>query len=274
MKRKADDELRLAAQEELMQGNRDTMQRRMKKLFAEGFSVLDIAEPLPVIDSCRSAEEALALVEETKIPLVGVTDGGRSVGFLRLEDISGGECGSYTRPFDELPVLEGTASFPEAFEALAGSPWCFVGVDGEVNGIAGRMDIQKAPVRMWLFGMVTIIEMFLTRIIAEAYPGGSWTDMLSKSRVKKAEHLMKERLRGGGGVRLIDCLQLTDKGTIVIRDDELFGHFRFESKRSARRALVDLETLRNNLAHSHDLSLDWETILNISKDIDIIVSRI
>ncbi len=257
-----------------MMQNSLSMQQRMKKLFTEGFSVMDIVEPLPVIDSRRPAGDALAVVEKTRLPLLGVVEEGRISGYLRLEDISDGECGSAARSFDEMPVLEETASLPAAFEALAESPYCFVRIEGEVRAIIGRMDIQKAPVRMWLFGMVTIIEMFLSRIISDAYPDSGWREMLTSNRLKRAERLQHERSRRGEGVRLIDCLQLSDKANIVMKDPELFSMLRFESKRSAQKAVKEFESLRNNLAHSHDLSLNWDTILQISRDIDIIVTRI
>jgi len=38
-----------------MMENYLSMQQRMKKLFTEGFSVMDIVEPLPVVDSCSPA---------------------------------------------------------------------------------------------------------------------------------------------------------------------------------------------------------------------------
>ena len=250
------------------------IQQRMKKLFTEGFSVMDIAESLPVIDSCRPADDALSLIEETRRPLLGMVEDGRISSYLRVEDISKGECGISARPFDEMPVLDDTTSLPTAFEALADSPYCFIRMNGEVRAIVGRVDIQKAPVRMWLFGMVTIIEMFLSRIITEAYPDNGWRDMLSNNRLRRAERFMRERARRGEGIRLIDCLQLSDKANIVIKDPELFAMLRFESKRSAQKAVKEFESLRNNLAHSHDLSLNWDTILQISRDIDIMVTRI
>jgi len=98
--------------------------------------------------------------------------------------------------------------------------------------------------------------------------------MLTSNRLKRAERLMHERSRRGEGVRLIDCLQLSDKANIVMKDPGLFTMLRFESKRSAQKAVKEFESLRNNLAHSHDLSLNWDTILQISRDIDIIVTRI
>ena len=97
---------------------------------------------------------------------------------------------------------------------------------------------------------------------------------MSNNRLHRAERFMRERARRGEGIRLIDCLQLSDKASIVMKDPELFAMLRFESKRSAQKAVKEFESLRNNLAHSHDLSLNWDMILNISRDLDIIVTRI
>lgn len=64
----------------------DSMQLRMNKLFTEGFSVMDIVEPLPVVESCQMAGAAFAVVEKTRLPLIGVMEDGRITGYLRLED--------------------------------------------------------------------------------------------------------------------------------------------------------------------------------------------
>jgi len=251
-----------------------SMQQRMKKLFTEGFSVMDIAEPLPVIESCRPAADAFALIESTRLPMLGVSDGERVTGYLRMDDIHGAECGAAAKPLEDLPVLDETASLTDAFEALTGTPYCFVRTGGKVQSFVCRMDIQKPPVRMWLFGMVTILEMFMSRIITDKYSGEDWKELLSNNRLKRAERLMNERTRRGDGIRLIDCLQFSDKANIVIRDPELYDMLRFESKSQAKKAVKEFESLRNNLAHSHDLSLNWDLIVEISRALDSIVARI
>ena len=58
-------------------------------------------------------------------------------------------------------------------------------------------DIQKPPERMWLFSMITIIEMYLTRLIESHYPGNDWQEIISLGRLEKAKELIAERaLRG------------------------------------------------------------------------------
>ena len=97
-----------------------------------------------------------------------------------------------------------------------------------------RDDLQKPPVRMWLFGMVTMIELRYTRLIAGTVPRVRvWREFLSEGRLKKAEELMAERSRRNRSVGLLDCLQLSDKGQIVARNESIRGRTIFTSRRQA-----------------------------------------
>ena len=72
-----------------------------------------------------------------------------------------------------------------------------------------------------------------------------------------------------------DCLQFTDKAQILIKDPEVLHEAGFSSKKEALRAIKDLQSLRNNLAHAQDiLTYDWEIIVTISKRLDKVMTRI
>jgi hypothetical protein len=45
---------------------------------------------------------------------------------------------------------------------------------------------------MWLFGMITIVEMFISRTIETKYPQSTWRSELTSERLKKAEDLQNE----------------------------------------------------------------------------------
>ena len=127
-------------------------------------------------------------------------------------------------------------------------------------------DLQKPPVRMWLFGMITLLEMRTTRLIELKCPGDSWKQYLSESRLQKAEALLEERKRRNQNLELIDCLQISDKGQIIARNEEIRRLTRMQSRRQTEQAIKMLESLRNNLAHSQDIiSCDWETIVGCAR---------
>lgn len=247
----------------------------MRSLFTEDFTALDIAEPLLSLDGDKPMAVALEVMESHEVRVVGVRAAGEIVGYLTREDAGAGSCREEMHAFDAASVLAQTTPLQEVLEALDVSPLCFVRILGSPMGAIVREDVQKPPVRMWLFGLIAIMEMNLTRRLEERYPEASWREVLSPGRFDKALAILAERSRRNQLVRLSDCLQFTDKAQILIKDPEVLRDAGFSSKKEAQRAIKDLESLRNNLAHTQDiLSYDWETILRLSRSLDRIITRI
>ena len=252
-----------------------SLQTRMRRLFVEAFTVMDIAEPLVSFDAGSDAEEVRAFMEERGLQLVGVRRDGVVAGYTRREELATGSCGDHLRPFSESEVVFEGASFPRVLEALIDSRYCFVSILGSVGAIVSRSDVEKPPVRMWLFGMITILEMFVTRSVQELYPDGSWAEEVSEGRLRKAQGLQKERERRGQSVDLLDCLQLSDKAAVLMKKEAMREDFGFESRREGERAIQELASLRNDLAHAQDIvSHNWEAIVNVSRRLDKIMTRV
>jgi hypothetical protein len=125
---------------------------------------------------------------------------------------------------------------------------------------------------MWLFGMVTLLEMRLSNMIERTCPGDEWRQFLSDSRIRKAESLLAERQRRNQDLDLLDCLQFSDKGQIVARNRQLLEATQFSSRRSLEDVIKRLESLRNNLAHAQDIvTTDWKTIVELSENLEQIL---
>ena len=236
---------------------------------------MDIAEPLISFDAEKTALEAREFMLDHGIDVIGVRKNGSTVGFALVEELKEGTCGDYLSHWLQTTILEETTSLRDAIQSLSHSEHCFISVLGEISAIVSRGHIQKPPVRMWLFGMISILEMFFTEKIQEMYPDDTWKNKISAARRHKAEQLLQERLRRRQYSELIDCLQLSDKARILIKNPGMRAEFGFKSIREADRGIKNLESLRNNLAHAQDIvSYNWETILTISNRLDTIVSRI
>ena len=111
-------------------------------------------------------------------------------------------------------------------------------------------------------------------MIETKYPKSSWRCELSQERLKKAEDLREERNRRNQHCILLDCLQLSDRAGIVIKDPVIREDIGFESKRAAEKAIKDLDSLRNNLSHVHDIiTYNWDMIVPISRRLDKIMTR-
>jgi hypothetical protein len=241
----------------------------LRRVFNEGFAVHDIAEPLVSFDASALAAEVQSFMEERRFEVVGVRNKGLIAGYVERSELAGGHCSDFLHPFDDSQVILDSASFTEAVLGLRDTPRLFVVLLGQVGGIVTRSDLQKPPVRMWLFGMVTLIEMRFARLIERFCPEDSWKQFLSETRVQKAEELLAERTRRNQNLDLLDCLQSSDKGQIVAPNEDIRRLTQFQSRRQVEQVVKQLERLRNNLAHAQDIiATDWDTIVSLSENLD------
>ncbi|VAX11670.1 Guanosine-3',5'-bis(Diphosphate) 3'-pyrophosphohydrolase [hydrothermal vent metagenome] len=235
------------------------------RLFTEAFSAQDIAEPLRSLDINQSSEKALEIMERHNLDVVTLREEGQIIGYVRCGELETGICHSHMRSFRQGQIVNGDSTFTDIIHILTRQQYCFVSILGEVNGYISRSEINKPVVRMWLFGIITFVEMELVQMIRDFYPQDSWQDLLSPKRLQKALQLREERLRRGQHSELLDCLQFSDKGQILIENKELLKKMDISSRSTAKRIVKELESLRNNLAHSQDIvTYDWGPIVRLS----------
>jgi len=244
----------------------------LRRVFQQGFVVHDIAEPLVSFDDSTSAEKVRAFMDAQRFEIVGIRKEGRVEGYVELVNLGSGVCADYIKSFDETQVILDSTALADLVVRLKEQRRLFVLILGQIGGIVSRTDLQKPPVRMWLFGMVTLIEMRFSRLIEQYYPDEKWKQYLSDGRIQKSEQLLAERIRRNQELSLLDCLQLTDKSQILARSEKLRGLTRFESRRQLEDAAKMLEKLRNNLAHSQDIITgDWDTIVLLAERLDSVL---
>lgn len=247
-------------------------QESIRRVFTEVFSVRDIAEPLVSFDGTLRAVEVREFMETHGYEVVGVRGMGQVIGFARRQDLEHGTCHDHISRFDDHLVIPGSAPLTDVVAGLTESPRMFIKILGFVGGIVTRTDLQKPPVRMWLFGMVTLIEMRFSGLISQFCPDESWRQYLSEGRIKKAEVLLQERARREQELTLLDCLQFSDKGQIVARNAQIRQLTSLTSRRMVEDTMKALERLRNNLAHSQDIiTSDWDIIVRLAENLDRVV---
>jgi hypothetical protein len=236
----------------------------IKRVITESFSARDVAEPLASFDAGTASGEVRDFMDAHAFEVVGVRSEGQVVAYVEKGSLGDGACGPFRRPFEGATVLSDTAPLLTVLRELSRVPFLFVTVLGRVGGIITRADLQKAPVRMWLFGIVTLIEMRFAELIDRHCPEDGWKKYLSEGRLQKAQALLEERSRRNQKLHLIDCLQFSDKGQVIARNEELRKQTVFASRSQADEAVKNLEQLRNDLAHAKDiLTTDWDTIVHL-----------
>lgn len=243
--------------------------RRTQRLFTAAFTAHDVAEPLRSFDAGQSSEDIASRLRAQGLPVAGLRRDGLCAGYVRAAQLTDGLASRVLRPFAPGQLLPGDAPLSAVIEVLSRYDFCFVTAMGDVPGVVTRGDMQKPIVRMWLFGIVTLIEMDMVVRVRRHWPDGGWTRLLSRARLDKAQALLDERRRRGQQPDLLDCLQLADKAGILMQDGAQLSAYGFESKRAAERVLKDMESLRNNLAHAQDIvTHDWVQIARLARQIE------
>jgi len=250
----------------------DPTEESLRRVFLQGFAARDVAEPLASFDVTAGLKTVQEFMVKRPLRVVGIRINGLVSGYVLQDEFDGRPLVQQLRSFDESVVIAGSVSFQEVVTKLNQDPFLVVTALGQPTGVIVRDDLEKAPMRMWLFGMVTLVEMRITRVIRESFPQDGWTDQVSESRLTKARQLQEERSRRKRTVDLIDCLQLGDKGQLIARSTELRERHWHRSRRQIEKVIKELERLRNNLAHSQDIVAEnWDAIVRLAETLDLIL---
>ena len=247
----------------------------LRRLFVRTITLRDIAEPLISFDASQSASEIRSFMQHHEYDVVGVRENGVVTGFVSRGELTTGLIGEHRRAFATDMVLPDSEPLLAAFTALREKRHVFITVLGPVGGIVTRGDLQKAPVRLWLFGLVSLLEMQLLRVVRERYPGEAWSSLLTGERLEGARRVFAERRRRNEENDLSDCLQLGDKAAIFLKDPELFALSAFPSKQALDSFFKEAGALRNALAHANDiLSGRWPALADLVINLENFLERI
>lgn len=79
----------------------------------------------------------------------------------------------------------------EVIEVLDRLEICLITFPGQAAGVIQIKEMKKPPVRMWLFGLITIAEMILSSMLERFCPADRWQTELPEGRLDKGSNLTK-----------------------------------------------------------------------------------
>ena len=238
------------------------------------FRSMSVEHVLEELKCCRADDDAANIrdhmgEDNLDFDVMGLEDKGKVYGYVERESLGSGPCRNYQKTFHPSELISKSTPLTDLFPLLRNAPRMFVLDGNRVMGIVTRGDLQKAPVRMLLFGFITLIEMNLLRLIRTRHPNDSWITSLSDNRVNKARELHANRKAKNEALDLAECLQLCDKSKLILRIPVVQHRIESEFGKSGDRFLASLEKLRDKLAHAQDIVLGttWVEIADLAMDI-------
>ena len=130
---------------------------------------------------------------------------------------------------------------------------------GKIAGLVGLADLQQLPVRITLFGLVTYLEMTMTKAIRREFNGSdAWVERLSEGRRRI---LSRQIADARSADTLVDPLLFTgfaDKKMLLKRSPNLPW-----PKNQFAKDMEAIERLRDMLAHANDYAATREAARSV-----------
>lgn len=236
-------------------------------MFERDITVRSIYEPLKACEAQANASDMAQLLDERGFDVAGVKDIDTDsvTRFVTAEALrSGGKVQDHAVVIPVSDLIADATPLAKLFPLLATRPYSFVLAGAAVAGIVTRADLNKPPPRIFLFGLVSLIEMHLVFWIRREF-GNAWKEHLKAPRIEAATKLFDLRREKHQELDLCECLQICDKADLIISHDKLRELFGIEAKNAGRKVLGRIQTLRDLLAHGQASLTEggtWEDVIN------------
>lgn len=236
----------------------------LEEIFTKQINVLNIAVPITPLDQ-NSAKE-LCLLNNYDVHLVLKPD---------REDLQVYEKGTDSvRLLHDSEVISESTPLLEVIDILCKKEQVFVKVKRTVTHLVTRSDLDTIPVRIWLYGMISIFEYELKEKINQL--NIKWEEKLTSGRLAKAEELYVLKQSKNEEISLLGCIQLGDVGTIVFKLWEHFNDFfpSGYSKKTIQSIFNKINLLRDALAHGQKLQMEWPEVYQLAEIISYTLKKI
>lgn len=224
----------------------------LRKIYSDNLAVTLIAEDLISCSFVDDSKKIKTKMEELDFDYFGVESEGKIIGYIVKQELEDQSISNYVHYFSMEDLVSESTPLLELLHILKEKHPVFILEKNQVSKLITVADLQKQPIRMLVFGLISLLEMELVQLIKNSYPEEGWKSCLSDGRMMKVIEVYETRKEKNEGLGLIECLQLSDKGTIIKKTPHLLDQLGFVSKTDVAQFFRSMEELRNNTAHSQE----------------------
>jgi len=239
---------------------------------AASIPVRIISEPLVSYDKKKSYTDAVSNMNASGFDVAGVVDrAGNVLGYIDSKRNLSGVCGDkiHMHPLDSGDLITDSMPIAEAGSLIARKRRAFVLERNTVTSIVTRADLQKGPVRMMIFGVITVLEMHLTDVLRREWPGDEWSkcDSFTPKQVKAIKDRFQQATKRNDGTDIFGCMDLYAKSLLACETDSLADALQKDGPEDLESDLAEIRRLRNAVAHGKSLvtsNRSWNKVLQIT----------
>jgi len=249
----------------------------LRKIFKNSITVKDISSQFVYQNGDKSIKFIIEHLISNDYDVIGIKSGGSS-GYVLINDLksNNSKIKEYLRHFEPSELISETTPLIDIFQLLKEKERIFVLSKNKIDRIVTRSDLQKAPVRMLIFGFISILEMYFLSIIKKSFQNNLWIRHLNKNRVETAKKIYGLRKEKNEALELIDCIQFSDKRVLLMSNKALLDHLGFNSKTSFDNFVKKVEKIRNKIAHAHmiESGTSWREVIDVTIRVDSLIVKL
>jgi hypothetical protein len=168
-------------------------------------------------------------------------------------------------------VISEQSRIEELLDLLTRQDFFFVIGKKEVTGLITYADLNKRPVKLLFYLLISELEARLIEMIKHRFPQiADSIKHLRPSQQKEIEGYLKGSRRGDSEISVEQYFSTSHVMTIVVDDSTLREQLGYHSKKQARKNLDPIVTLRNKIMHPRSLIKDREETKKLKQKYDLI----
>lgn len=249
----------------------------LRNLFETGITANSIQEPLKYCFYGEEVSHVRTELERLHFDIAGIrkTKDDSILEYVCTKDLKTGKCEKVANNIKSEDIISESTPLIELLNGLRDKTYFFILNGRKISGIITRADLQKPPVRILIFGMISLFEMHLTFLVRNNFPDESWKKVLKEKRIKNTEDILKKRQERNEVIDLTDCLQFADKRDLVLASERMRKHLGLDTIKWARQILRKIEKVRDKLAHSQDIvsGTSWPELIEMVEQVEFILQR-
>jgi hypothetical protein len=234
---------------------------RLRLLFEEQINVLPIAENMVIFEKENFKEE----MERRNFHSAVVDVEGVMMKYDEGDDV--------LKPISQEDLMDANTPLLKAFRMLISQRRFFIkDEDGKLSYIVTRTDLDKIPLRIGFFGLISLLETHLKDMIRKQLP--HWEESLTENRLSQARSLYEWKKARKEEIDLVQCLQFGDLGSIFSKNQRFKKFDASFSRERFVQTINNIGKLRDALAHSQShLGFSWDEIDQMIGFIRSIIDR-
>lgn len=225
------------------------------------FEINDIATYEPFLANPNSSiNDVRDVMKKEDYTVTGVKNQSAYVRRDDLEDESG-SVKNFSRDISMDNIVHPEIGFNETLDALYENLFYFIGGRDSIDAIVTRADLNKKPVRNYLFRELVDFENTVEEYIHEHVNG--WESIISYEAEERVNDRFKRAKQDNVQLEKIEYANFRPKMRILYRDDSACRTIGYENK--AYDDLDGIIRLRNDVAHGHPIIHSMSSKLDVEE---------